>query len=183
MSKGSGTTRGDRKRNARRERLRGLLPRDGAEALIDGKFNTADRSLALWNIQPGLGTVMIEYGRRLAQIKYALDAGNWDMAKYQLDEAKEIQEVGEVTRPNRAPLLKAFEENYLNALDQAVLAQDKDKASTALDNAITGCNACHTASASANWSSYGYVQIQLPQTDPASYVHWGTAGGTGNYKP
>ena len=35
MSKGSGMTRGDRKRNARRERLRGLLPRDGAVIGID----------------------------------------------------------------------------------------------------------------------------------------------------
>ena len=35
MSKGSGTTRGDRKRNARRERLRELLPRDGAVVGID----------------------------------------------------------------------------------------------------------------------------------------------------
>src|SRR5262252_44105 len=32
---GSGMTRGDRRRNARRERLRGLLPRDGAVAGID----------------------------------------------------------------------------------------------------------------------------------------------------
>ncbi len=35
MSKGSGTTRGDRKRNARKERLRKLLPRDGAVIGID----------------------------------------------------------------------------------------------------------------------------------------------------
>ena len=37
MSKGSGSgmTRGDRRRNARRERLRALLPRDGAVAGID----------------------------------------------------------------------------------------------------------------------------------------------------
>jgi transposase len=35
VSKGSGTTRGDRRRNARRERLRGLLPRDGAVIGID----------------------------------------------------------------------------------------------------------------------------------------------------
>ena len=38
MSKGSGAngmTRGDRRRNARRERLRGLLPRDGAVIGID----------------------------------------------------------------------------------------------------------------------------------------------------
>ena len=35
MSKGNGTTRGDRRRNARRERLRALLPRDGAVIGID----------------------------------------------------------------------------------------------------------------------------------------------------
>ena len=37
MAKGSGggMTRGDRRRNARRERLRGLLPRDGAVVGID----------------------------------------------------------------------------------------------------------------------------------------------------
>ena len=35
MSKGSGITRGDRKRNARRERLRAVLPRDGAVTGID----------------------------------------------------------------------------------------------------------------------------------------------------
>jgi transposase len=40
VSKGSGTTRGDRKRNARKERLRGVLPRDGAVigiSLAEGK--------------------------------------------------------------------------------------------------------------------------------------------------
>jgi transposase len=35
VAKGSGTTRGDRRRNARRERLRGLLPRDGVVVGID----------------------------------------------------------------------------------------------------------------------------------------------------
>jgi hypothetical protein len=161
----------------------GTLDMAGVEQLVNDKFNTLDRSLALWNIQPGLGTVMIEYGRRLAQIKSALDAGNWDMAKYQLDEALEIQEVGEVTRPNRAPMLKAFEDGYLAPLDEAILAQDAGQANTALDNAITGCNACHSASTSANWSSFGFVQIQLPQADPADYIHWNAAAGTGNYKP
>src|SRR5260370_5707715 len=35
VSKGSGMTRGDRRRNARRERLRAVLPRDGAVIGID----------------------------------------------------------------------------------------------------------------------------------------------------
>ena len=132
----------------------GAADRAAVSQLIDGKFNSVDRSLALWNIQPGLGTVMIEYGRRLAQLKYALDAGNMDMAKYQLDEMVEIQEVGETTRPGRAPMLKAFEDNFLKPLDEAILAQDKDKAAAALKNAVGGCNSCHATSTSANWSSY-----------------------------
>ncbi len=161
----------------------GYLDAAGVAQLVDSKFNTVDRSLALWNIQPGLGTVMIEYGRRLAQIKFALDASNWDMAKYQLDEMIEIQEVGETTRPGRAPGLKAFEDGYLKALDAAILAQDKGQAADVLNTAITGCNACHAASTGTNWSGYAYVQIQLPQTDPADYLQWNTPGGTGNYKP
>jgi hypothetical protein len=161
----------------------GTLDMAGVQTLIDGKFNAVDRSLALWNIQPGLGTVMIEYGRRLAQLDYAIKAGNWDMAKYQLDEMIEIQEVGETTRPGRSPMLKAFEDGYLKALDDAIMAQDSAKATDALNNVITGCNACHAGSTGANWSSYGYVQIQLPPTDPADYLKWKTAGGTGNYKP
>jgi cytochrome c553 len=163
--------------------LTGVLDTTEVENLVNAKFNNVDRTLALWNIQPGLGTVMIEYGRRLAQIKYAIDAGNWDMAKYQLDEALEIQEVGEITRPNRAPMLKAFEDNFLKALDDAILAQDNQQANTALTNFLTGCNACHTASQGTNWSSYAFVQIQLPKTDPADYLQWNTQGGTGNYKP
>ena len=161
----------------------GTLDTAGVQALIDNKLNTPDRTLALWNIQPGLGTVMIEYGRRMAQLDNAIKAGNWDMAKYQLDEMVEIQEVGETTRPGRAAGLKAFEDSFLTPLDQAILAQDSAKATEALNTMVVGCNACHAASTGANWSSYGYIQIQLPPTNPADYVDWTTAGGTGNYKP
>jgi len=78
----------------------------------------------LAEIQPGLGTVMIEYGTRFYIMYYAAKDGNWDLAKYQLKEALEIQEVGETTRPARAPLLKAFEASYLDQLNQTVFVQD-----------------------------------------------------------
>ncbi len=163
--------------------LTGTLDISGVATLVDGKFNTLDTSLTLWNIQPGLGTVMMEYGRRLAQVVYSIKAGNWDMAKYQSDEMLEIQEVGETTRPGRAPMLKTFEANYLKVLDAAIMAHDKAKATSAVNDAITGCNACHPAATNPSWSSFGFVQIQLPATDPTSYLNWNTTGGTGNYKP
>jgi hypothetical protein len=168
--------------------LTGVLDAAGVEKLVNDKFNKVDRSLTLWEIQPGLGTVMIEYARRFAQLKYALDAGNWDMAKYQLDEMTEIQEVGETTRPGRAPMLKAFEDGFLQPMDAAILAKDKSKADTAFKNMIGGCNGCHAASTGSamdpayTWKSYAWVVVQAPPSDPADYLLWNAgAGNTGNY--
>ncbi len=45
MGKGSGISRSDRRRNARREHLRGLVPRDGAVLGID--LGDAKQALAL----------------------------------------------------------------------------------------------------------------------------------------
>ncbi len=162
--------------------LTGVLDMAGAEKLVNSKFNTVDRSLALWNIQPGLGTVMIEYARRFAQIQRAIDAGNFDMSKYQLEEMLEVQEVAETTRPARAPLLKTFESDALRVLNEAILAKQKDKATAAWKSAAAACNACHTVSTAANWSSYGFVEIRAPRTDPADYIRWNAgAANTGNY--
>src|SRR6266498_33687 len=52
-----------------------------ANAQTAGKLNTVDRNLTLWNIQPGLGTVMIEYSIRFDNLWFAADAGNWDMVQ------------------------------------------------------------------------------------------------------
>ncbi len=166
------------------------VPAASVEKLVNDTFNTVDTNLALWNIQPGLGTVMLEYSNRLSRLWFSANAAHWDMAKYQLDEMTEIQEVGETTRPSRAPMLKAFEDGFLKPMDAAILAKDKDKAATAYKNISGGCNGCHAASsgdaatAGYSWKSYAFVQIQMPQTDPAAYVMWNAgAGNTGNYSP
>ena len=140
--------------------------------LLDEKFNKVDTNLALWNIQPGLGTVMMEYSNRLARIWFAANADNWDMAKYQLGEMTEIQEVGETTRPNRAPLLKSFEGTYLSALEKAIDAKDKAAFTHTFNDTIAGCNACHSVVTATNWASFQFIHIQPPKTDPAYVVDW-----------
>ena len=126
---------------------------------------------------------MMEYSNRLARVWYAANADNWDMAKYQVGQMTEIQAVGETTRPNRAPLLKAFGDGFLTPLDKAIDTKDITVFKAAFDKTITGCNACHSASKAADWSSFAFVEVQQPKTDPASFVQWKTPGGTGNYKP
>ena len=66
----------------------------GAYAASDWLKGSTDEKLkTLAAVQPGLGTVMIEYANRYSNIYYAAKGGNWPLAAYQLKEALEIQEV------------------------------------------------------------------------------------------
>ncbi len=125
------------------------------------------------SINPGLGTIMIEYSTRMAKAWFAAQAGNWDMARYQIDEMKEIQETGEITRPKRAPQLKKFESKYLDTMDKAAEDKDLNKFQAAYTDAIKGCNDCHTQVKSDEFSNYGFIKVQIPKTDPT--------GGLQNY--
>jgi hypothetical protein len=111
-------------------------------------------------IQPGLGTVMIEYGSRMWTIYYAAKNGNWDLAQYQLKEAREIQETGETTRQGRAAMLKNFEATYLDPLQDTMNATDWNAFQTQYNNTVGGCNNCHAA------NGFSFIKYTLPSTPP-----------------
>ncbi len=117
-------------------------------------------------VNPGLGTVMIEYGDRFSRAFFGGQAGNWDMVKYQIKEMREIQEVGEIDRPKRATALKNFETNFLDPLDKAAAAKDTARFNSAFTSAIDGCNGCHVASSDATFKSFSFIKIQTPKTEP-----------------
>src|SRR6266508_5705428 len=118
----------------------------------------------LSDIQPGLGTIMIEYGHRFSAMWFAEQAGNWDLAEYQLIEMREIQEVGETTRPARAAPLKSFESSFLDPLEDGIKAKDKSKFESAYNAAIQGCNSCHGSQTSADWpQGFAFIKIQVPK--------------------
>src|SRR6516162_4040081 len=125
------------------------------------KGSTEQQLKALADIQPGLGTVMIEYGNRYTTAYYAAKGGNWDLAAYQIKEAREIQEVGETTRPARAPRLKAFEVNYLDPLDAAIKEKNFQKFDKAFKAGIEGCNNCHSS------EGFPYIKYELPKAPPS----------------
>jgi hypothetical protein len=142
----------------------------GPFSVTDTQITTAHNPLTLSqiaNIQPGLGTVMIEYGIRFNNLWFAAQNSNWNMVSYQIDEMREIQEVGEITRSNRATMLKGFESSFLDPLAKAASNKDLTGFKTAYDGAIGGCNACHAASSgkAADGSpipSYKFVKIIRP---------------------
>jgi hypothetical protein len=110
----------------------------------------------LANIQPGLGSVMIEYSNRLGNVYYAAQAKNWGLAAYQLKEMPEIQEVAENTRPGRADALKAFERGALAPMAVDIANQDLDGFNKDFANTVMLCNGCHAA------NGFAYIQYQLP---------------------
>jgi hypothetical protein len=128
---------------------------------------------ALSLIQPGLGTVMIEYARRMGSLWFAGEAGNWDMVHYQIIEMREIQETGEITRPPRAPALKSFESSFLDPLDATTQTKDKAQFETAYRAAIQGCNSCHGSQTSADFpKGFSFVKVQVPQKSIWDIYAW-----------
>jgi hypothetical protein len=113
------------------------------------------------SIQPGLGTVMMEYGYRFYVLYYAVKAKNWELAKYQLHEQLEIQEVGETTRPEYAEKLKEFELKYLKNLEDDIEKRDWLKFQKDYDKATNACNRCHFE------TGHKYIQYQLPANPPS----------------
>jgi hypothetical protein len=120
------------------------------------KGSTDEKLKTLAAIQPGLGTVMIEYSNRAGNVYYAAQAGNWGLAAYQLNEMTEIQEVAENTRPARAKALQAFEKSALSRLAKDIVNQDASAFRVDFDKMVGQCNACHRA------NGYGFIVYKLP---------------------
>lgn len=124
-----------------------------------------DKLKVLGDIQPGLGVIMQEIGRRFTAIFYAARGGNWDLANYQLKELREAQEVAEVTRPNRKDALISFEESFLGGEEDAAEGTLQDAINKknfvafnrSFKSAIGGCNGCHQS------NGFPFIKYRLPK--------------------
>jgi hypothetical protein len=125
------------------------------------KGSTEDQLKTLAEIQPGIGTVMLEYSFRFGSLYYAAQGGNWKLADYQLKEMTEIQEIGETTRPGRAQALKNFEEKSLGPIGEAIKQQNRKAFNVAFQAALKGCNECHVD------QKFGFIHYVLPKAAPS----------------
>jgi cytochrome c553 len=135
---------------------------------ISGKTKNGDKLTVdqLAEIQPGLGTVMVEVGNRWWWLFYAGDAGSWDLAAYQSKETKEIMEVGETTRPKRKPGLENFVDNSMKPVDDAITAKDKTVFKSAFTKATNACNGCHAAETDKEGNNFSFIKWKLPTEKP-----------------
>lgn len=139
-----------------------MLVLDSAYAQEGGEKSIYEGSMerrvdALASVQPGLGVIMHEIGYRFADMYWAANGENWALAQYELKELREAQEVAEITRPERAGMLRAFEEKQLVPLGEAIERKDSGLFNQRFSNALRSCNACHTA------LGYDFIHYRVPE--------------------
>src|SRR3989304_3342023 len=100
------------------------MANDGSES-PRGRRRHVELSLdQLVELQPGLGRLMPEVGRRYWILHYAAKGGNWELAAHQLRQIVHLFGVGSTTRPKMAKHLEAFRLGTLQPLGSAIEGRD-----------------------------------------------------------
>lgn len=115
---------------------------------------------------PGLGEIMTLTQMRHAKLWYAGEAGNWELAAYELDELGEGFADARTYHPTHkdapqplALVLPTMVDAPLAALRIAVDRQDRVAFDAAFDALTDGCNACHRT------MKFGFNVVQRPRTN------------------
>ena len=137
-----------------------LYATDIKDSVVATKHNKNLTIGKIAEIQPGLGTIMVEFGHRFYIAYYGAKASNWELAKYELHELIETQEIAEATRPEYKKQLKEFEEKHLEKLIQTIETKNFKKFEFEYTKTTKACNACHVA------NGHPYIQYELPKEAP-----------------
>jgi len=113
---------------------------------------------------PGLGEIMTLNQMRHAKLWFAGEAGNWELASYELDELQEGFDDVVTFHPTHkdAPLplsslVPKMTAEPLKVLKQAVAAHDAKAFALAYDDLTRACNSCHQA------TNFGFNVVRRPQ--------------------
>src|SRR5216110_2272082 len=103
--------------------------------------------------KPGLGEIMTLQQMRHLKLWLAMQAGNWALADYELDELKEGFE--DITK-----YYPTKDDVPVGTMAEAIEAKDKKNFAGGFDRLTASCNACHQA------SKKDFIRIQRPAGNP-----------------
>ena len=127
--------------------------------------------------EPGLGDLMNSLQLRHAKLWFAGNAGNWDLAAFELEEIHESLarvsrwHADDATLPMQA-LIKAHTQPGNYALDQSIRQRNAASFTVAFDRLTQGCNACHRA------ANHEFIVIQRPAIDVVGNQAWTSGTST-----
>lgn len=124
----------------------------------------------LVDLQPGLGRLMPEVGRRYWILYYAAQGGNWPLAAYQLRQLRHLFRIGATTRPKMAKHLEAYAQGTFDRLEAAIEAADWPAFERAFQAGIESANRFHEV------TGHPEIRWRLPKTPPEEF-DLGPGGG------
>ena len=139
---------------------------------LDAKFSKYDEKLPLWRIQPGTAPRMIELTIYFNNMWFGAQAGNWDLARFEVYRSEETTNAVYVVRPKRIATLKPWSEFAFPALIKAIEAKDKAAFEKAYDAAIEGCNGCHAGSSGGPLKTMAGFKITRPTAPMFSNIDY-----------
>lgn len=112
---------------------------------------------------PGLGEIMGVIQQHHSKLFFAGQAGNWELARYQLDEIKEGFEMAERLHPNfktvSTPLPKIIPVMMVKSIDNLetdIQQKNREAFLKSFDELSYSCNNCHRA------TKFDFIVIQRP---------------------
>jgi hypothetical protein len=117
--------------------------------------------------RPGFGEIMSLQQMRHTKLWFAGQAGNWDLASYELDELGEgfddvmkFYPTHKESPVSPKDVIPKMATPALDALKKAVDGKDRAAFERAYDELTTGCNNCHQA------MNFGFNRVQRPASNP-----------------
>ena len=110
---------------------------------------------------PGLGEFMLQTQMRHLKLWLAGNAGNWELADYEIDELKEgLEDAAKYVPVYKntpvAPMIESIIMKPINEVEAAIKARDRTKFTASFDRLTEACNSCHAA------SNRAFIVVQRP---------------------
>jgi hypothetical protein len=120
---------------------------------------------------PGLGEYMTTIQLHAGKLWFAVNAVNWDLASYELDELKETMEAAKTLNAEKngvkiSNVLAAVLQTQIAQLDDAIKHKGKAEFRQSYDATLSACNGCHSE------AGVKFIHIVRPSAPPVTNQRW-----------
>jgi hypothetical protein len=121
-------------------------------------------------LAPGLGEFMTTIQLHAGKLRFAAQAANWDLAKYELDELKETMEaakgLNEENGVKISNVLDSVLQTQVGRLGKTMESKSQSAFKKSYDETLSACNGCHTE------AGYKFIHIVRPAAPPVTNQKW-----------
>jgi hypothetical protein len=120
---------------------------------------------------PGLGEYMTTIQLHAGKLWFSVNASNWDLAGYELDELKEAMEASKALNAEKngvkvSPVLDAVLQSQVAQLEDAIKHKLKSEFLKSYDATLGACNGCHSE------AGVKFIHIVRPSAPPVTNQRW-----------